>query len=101
MALRVCFTPVAEADLEGIGDYIARDNPHRALTFVTELRQQCAKVALAPLAYRARPELAEGLRSCAFGNYLVFYRINELELLIVRILHGAVDLAARFDERNV
>ena len=32
------FTETAEADLEAIADYIALDNPARALTFVTDLR---------------------------------------------------------------
>ena len=27
-----------------IGDYIAKDSPRRALSFVTELRAQCAKI---------------------------------------------------------
>jgi hypothetical protein len=29
--MRCAFTPLAEADLEAIGDYIALDNPRRAL----------------------------------------------------------------------
>lgn len=31
----------AEYDLEAIGDYIARDNPARALSFLEELRSKC------------------------------------------------------------
>ncbi len=33
----VLFTPLAETDLEQIGDYIAQDNPARALTFMQEI----------------------------------------------------------------
>ena len=33
----VLFTPLAETDLEVIGDYIAQDNPARALTFIQEM----------------------------------------------------------------
>jgi plasmid stabilization system protein ParE len=32
--MQCAFTPLAKADLEAIGDYIARDNPRRALTFI-------------------------------------------------------------------
>jgi toxin ParE1/3/4 len=49
------FTPLAEADLEQIGDYIAQDSPRRALSFIRELRDQCRKIAAAPLSYRERP----------------------------------------------
>ena len=35
----------AEHDLEAIGDYIARDNPHRAISFIRELRTKCLDLA--------------------------------------------------------
>ena len=58
---RTRFSTLAEIDLETIGDYIAQDNPRRAVSFLAELRDQCSKIAKSPLAYRARPELADGL----------------------------------------
>jgi len=70
--MRLFFLPEAIADLETIGDYIARDNPRRAASFVAELRRQCGKIAGNPVGYRLRPELAEGIRSCAYGNYVIF-----------------------------
>jgi toxin ParE1/3/4 len=60
--MRVDISPLAERDLEAIGDYIASDNPLRALSFVAELRTLCAKIAKAPRAYRARPELGKDIR---------------------------------------
>jgi toxin ParE1/3/4 len=47
------FAPLAMADLEGIGDFIARDNPSRAYSFVRELRKQCGKISDSPLRHRA------------------------------------------------
>ena len=41
--MRVTLSLLAERDLESIGDYIAEDNPRRALGFVAELRAQCEK----------------------------------------------------------
>lgn len=55
--MRSIFLPAAIADLEGIGDYIARDNPRRAISFVAELRRQCVKLTRSPEGYRLRPEL--------------------------------------------
>ena len=95
---RVSFTPLAEADLEGIGDYIAQDNPRRALSYLAELRSQCAKIALAPLAYRARPEFDKHLRSCAHGHHVIFFQPVDADVLIVRILHEAQDTRAQFPE---
>lgn len=92
-------SPLAEQDLEAIGDFIAQDNPHRALTFITELRKQCAKIAASPQAFRLRPELGNDIRSCAYGNYVIFFQERPGELCIVRVLHGAMDIASRFSEK--
>lgn len=35
--------PLAQNDLEEIGDYIAQDNPGRALTFIQEIRAQMTR----------------------------------------------------------
>ncbi|MFL5069704.1 MAG: type II toxin-antitoxin system RelE/ParE family toxin, partial [Xanthobacteraceae bacterium] len=39
--MNVVITDPAADDLETIGDWIAKDNPVRALTFVRELRVAC------------------------------------------------------------
>lgn len=96
---RYVITPLAEQDIEAIGDYIAQDNPHRALTFIAELRSQCAKIAASPKACRLRPELGENIRSFAHGNYVIFFQDNQEELRIVRALHGAMDIQNRFSEK--
>lgn len=36
--MRLLFAPLAEQDLESIADYIAADNPRRAVSFIEELR---------------------------------------------------------------
>jgi len=93
MAIR--FTPLASTDIEAIGDYIAQDNPARAYSFVLEIRNQCRKIASAPVTYKCRPEFGESIRSCAFGRYVIFYKAEDEGVLIIRILHGAMDISAR------
>ena len=41
--MRCIFSVLAESDLEEIGDYIARDNPERAVSFIQEIRVGAAK----------------------------------------------------------
>jgi toxin ParE1/3/4 len=94
--MRVSISPLAERDLEAIGDYIADDNPSRALSFIAELRTQFATIARAPHAYRVHPELGEGIRSCAHGNYVIFFTATKSRLTIVRVLHGAMDIPVQF-----
>jgi toxin ParE1/3/4 len=96
---RYVISPLAEQDIEAIGDYIAQDNPRRAISFVTELRSQCARIAASPRACRSRPELGEEIRSFAYGNYVIFIQDSQKELCIVRVLHGAMDIENRFSEK--
>ncbi|SQS28124.1 Plasmid stabilisation system protein [Escherichia coli] len=49
--MKVLLTTEAEGDLERIGDYIALDNPRRALSFVLELRDACMSLANLHLAF--------------------------------------------------
>lgn len=90
--MRLELSPLAEADLEAIGDYIALDSPGNALRFIQELREQCKKITKSPMAYVARPDLGEGLRSCAHGRYVIFFRPGAELVRVERILHSALDI---------
>jgi len=88
---RVVFRRAAVADLDAIAAYIAQDNPARALSFIGEIETACTVWAETPLAGRDRSEIAEGLRSFPFGNYVVFYRPRPDGLTVVHVVHGRRD----------
>lgn len=91
----VQLTKEAEHDLERIADYIAQDNPKRALTFVRELREKCMGLAKMSRPYPLVPGYEEhDIRRRIHGNYLVFYRIETDQVVVLHILHGAMDYAA-------
>ncbi|NUZ09001.1 type II toxin-antitoxin system RelE/ParE family toxin [Piscinibacter koreensis] len=85
-------SPPAEADLMEIGDYIARDNPRRAETFIDELLEHGEKIAQMPTAYAPREDLAPGLRACPHQRYIIFFRVIGTTTRIERILHAARDV---------
>jgi toxin ParE1/3/4 len=87
------FSRRAEADLEEIAAYIARDNPPRAVSFIRELRQHCQHLLTFPEAAPLRPELGVGVRLSVFGNYLTLYVVHPDFLEIRRVVHGARYLA--------
>jgi toxin ParE1/3/4 len=90
--VRVVFTDAAKADLEELGDYIATNNPRRALTFVRELRAVALQLGSMPTAFPLVPRYEQhGIRRRPSGNYLIFYRIEGDRVFIVHILHGARD----------
>ncbi len=94
----VRLTPLAEAELEAIADYIARDNPRRALSFVQELRDWCLSLADMPLAFPLVPRYEDrGIRHRVHGNYQIFYRVvgdPPARIDVLHVLHSARNYAA-------
>jgi len=95
---KVSYAPQAEFELVEIGGYIALDSERNAEAFVAKLREKAAKVSLNPRIYRTRDDLLPGLRSAAFGNYLILFRIVEGGIEVARIVHGARDLPRLFEK---
>lgn len=76
--------PAGRADLEAIADFVAADNPVRALSFVRELRTQCQRITLNHPAI-ACASWSDGIRSCAHGHHVIFFESNSDVVVIVRI----------------
>ena len=47
-----------------------------------------------------REYLAPGLRAQFFRDYVIYYMINDSEIIIVRVLHGSRDVKAIFDNNE-
>lgn len=88
--------PEARADLIAIGDYIARDDRRRAVTFVAEVEAAIAAIADRPGSFPARDDLYRGLRAARYGRYLIFFLSGDAQIDVVRVLHGARDLKREF-----
>lgn len=93
--MKVEITSAAEADLEGIADYIARDNPVRAVSFVRELYERCLDIADMPEAWPIVPRYEyHRIRRRVHGRYLIFYRVSADYITILHVLNGAMDVEA-------
>jgi toxin ParE1/3/4 len=88
----VVFAAAAKADLLEIGDWIARDSPRRAASFVDELWEDCIALRENPGRYQVVSRYREfGIRRRVHGAYLIFYRVDGDRVSILRIVHGARD----------
>lgn len=90
---RIVWRPMAEADLDNIVDYIARDNPTRAEEFSQELRDRTLPLATHPkIGHAGRPGLPTFVRELVVHrNYIVFYRVLDKArtVEILRVKHAA------------
>jgi len=86
--MRVEWTQRALRTVDAIGDYIAKDNPKRAITFTHELF--CHVDRLARLPQMGRPGERSDVREIVIHtNYLVSYRLRPDKVEIVDIWQSA------------
>jgi addiction module RelE/StbE family toxin len=73
--------------LDEIATYIAKDDPTRAMTFVTELRK---KVEILKSHQLGKAGRVFGTKELVLHpNYLAVYRVKDAEVQIITILHTA------------
>lgn len=93
--MKLVFAAEARRDLLAIGDYIARDNPHRALSFIEEIELHCKRIVNHPLACPVVPRHGQsGIRKAVHGRYVIFYVAEEGTVHILHILAGAMNYEA-------
>ena len=63
---------------------------------IADIIQRFPRLAEFPEMGRERTELAASMRSFPVGRYIIFYRLGELGIAIVRILHGTRDIEGLF-----
>jgi toxin ParE1/3/4 len=92
--LKVVFSRNAERDLEAIGDWIAQDNPTRAVSFVAELVKSCKSIGKTPRGFPLIDRSRDlRLRRRVYGDYLIFYDVGTTSVEILHVLRGARDYA--------
>jgi len=90
--VRVEFSAFVEGDLIAIANYIAQDNPRRAVEFIQEIREEIRRIGKNPLLYRLRPEIGDEARLAIVGRYVILFRIRGKVVRIERVLFGGRDL---------
>lgn len=94
---RIRFTDSAQTDLLELWLNIAEENLGAADKSLDSIQSTATLLGAQPEMGRARPELAEGLRSFPTRTpYILFYLPEEDGVLVVRVLHHARDIDAEY-----
>ena len=72
--------------------YLEERSPAAAQRLAAAIDAQCELLSHVPLKGRPRDDLASGLRSVVVEKYLLFYRVTDAAVLVLRILHGRRDI---------
>lgn len=95
--IRARFSPRATRDLEGIRNFIAKDDPDAAERVRETILDTADLLAKHPELGRrihgatARHQNIRWVVVPRFRNYLVFYRPFQDTIMVVRVLHAAQD----------
>jgi toxin ParE1/3/4 len=92
-------SPQAEAELDEIWYYIASEsgNADIADRFINTLTERFYLLAITPYMGRRRDhDLRPGMRSFTVGEYVILYRIDEEDVLILHVVRGSRNLEAMF-----
>ena len=89
----VVFTQSAQTDLLEAWLFIAEENQTAADRTLDAIERQAQALSSQPLIGRARPELAEGVRSWPTSTpYILYYLADNDSVTILRVLHHARDI---------
>jgi toxin ParE1/3/4 len=92
-AERLSWSPQAERDVREIWAYYAvRASAEAASKVLRTIEAAVGRVANLPMAGRPRDDLRPSLRSVLAHPYLIFYRLKDGGVEIVRVLHERRDL---------
>ena len=94
--LELVISDDAEQDLTDIWKYIAEDNPVNATRFLRKLAEKYHWLTENSQAGVNRNNLLSGLRSFPYAKYMLYYRVKNDTLELVRVLHGSRDLGLVF-----
>lgn len=97
---RACrITLLASQDIEAIADYLAAQSSlTSAERFLSGIDSTLQRMAQFPQIGRKRDELYPGSRSLPYAQYLIFYRLLNDDIEVLRVVSGYQDLTALFED---
>jgi toxin ParE1/3/4 len=88
----------AQEDLWQIKSYsLTTWGKKQTQNYLATIESTLEKLTLSPKSGKNRDDLMVGLRSFCVKQHVIFYRCNQEELEVIRILHGRMDIPAYFD----
>jgi toxin ParE1/3/4 len=95
--------PASERDIEDCFVYIAEDNLDAGISFLVAVEETLGQLSKMPLMGRTVDfdnRVLSGIRMWpvkGFDSYLLFYRVDSTAVELIRLIHGARDIAALLD----
>ncbi|MEH1897020.1 MAG: type II toxin-antitoxin system RelE/ParE family toxin [Nostoc sp.] len=90
----------ASQDLDEILDYFLVRNINAGERFIQGFNKKCQNIAQFPNIGRSYANFDPSLRGIPLDGYIIFYRVFEDSVVIVRVISGYRDLKSIFTDVN-
>ena len=96
-------SPKALRDLNDISSYFAQQNIEAGERILALFTEKCTRLIGFPNMGKSYEFLRPGIRGIPLEGYIIFYRVIEIDIIILRVVSGRQNLANLFvdgDEEN-
>lgn len=90
----------ASRDLDAIGDYFVERSVEAGERLLQEFVKKCERLIQFPKMGRSYEQVKAGLRGIPLDGYIIFYKIVEDGIEVLRVLNGRQDLEAIFEDEE-
>ncbi len=91
---------LASRDLNEIADYFVQTNLEVGEHFFREFNRKCQQLAAFPNGGKSYGEIRTNLRGLSFEGYIIFYRLLDDGVEILRVVNGRRNLPSIFKDSN-
>ncbi len=97
--MKYVLSEAAELDIDEIFDYgNYKFGSEQAINYLVGMQSHFEALCKNPEIGRIRKELKIGLLSFPYQSHIIFYRIIDTHVRIIRVLHGSRDLPIHFSK---
>lgn len=91
---------LASQDLNEIADYFTENSLEAGEKFFHAFNRKCLQLAAFPNSGKSYAAIRPDLRGLSFEGYVIFYRLLNDGIEILRVVSGRRDFPALFEESN-
>ncbi|MEH2096855.1 type II toxin-antitoxin system RelE/ParE family toxin [Nostoc sp.] len=91
---------LASRDINEIADYFAETNVEAGERFFSEFNRKCQQLVAFPNSGKSYAKIRPDLRGISSQGYIVFYRVLDDGIEILRIVSGRRNFPSLFEESN-
>lgn len=95
---RYVINVLASKDLNEIADYFQSQNIQAGEKFFREFNRKCKQLIAFPNSGRKYDEIYPDLRGLTLSGYIIFYRLLDDDIEILRVIHGRRNIETIFTD---